>query len=263
MPTTCSFRYDQIIETNVQGISLMQQSKYDEAIVRLKEGLMALLPQLNEAIANETMVAFETSVKGTRDSPQKSSLYPELRIDGSIRSTINNRSLFSVEVLPKDKVSTNDEDVFVLFNRALHLSREIKDIHENAAFYGQLLSGIIIYNLGLSHHLQGLKTGDSRMQSRALELYLLAYQDLMDQCSSRGEKMPTVNMALVSIVNNMGHIYAHFRRYEETSMCRDELSSRLTSLLLDHHPILTAVEYQIFFLNISFFQSELMCAPSA
>jgi hypothetical protein len=160
------------------------------------------------------------------------------------------------------------DDVFILFHRALHMPSKVEvSLTWNYEFYSQILSGVLIYNMGLAHHLAGIQNGNSWVLSSALEFYLMAYSTIRGQIKFLRGKYNGLNLGLMAISNNAGHIYAHSRSFTEAGICNDELSACLATVLSSHTngiPSLSDEEYKVFFLNICFFkESWLGSAPAA
>lgn len=166
--------------------------------------------------------------------------------------------------------SEANDDIFMLFNRALVLSEDMDGLEEYAAFYLNLLSVMITYNVGLAYQLAGLQSkGHEAALTRGFDFYSLAYLDLSENDSLSGCRENTGILSLLysALVNNIGHFHAHSRRIQEAGICTKELQYCLRSFGLpvtEDSLILSRKDYDIFFLNTCFFWiSEIASAPAA
>jgi hypothetical protein len=77
--------------------------------------------------------------------------------------------VFSVALSQEGSISaTKHDEIFSLFNRALHIHLKKIDVDGSDDFYGHLVSAVLTYNVGLTLHLSGLESGDSQLVSRGL-----------------------------------------------------------------------------------------------
>jgi len=77
------------------------------------------------------------------------------------------------------------------------------------------VSSILLFNLALSLHLMGLKRGKEVLLHKALKLYILSKNLIMQHLEEKEDKGVTrINTRLMtSILNNMGHISYELREY--------------------------------------------------
>jgi hypothetical protein len=254
--------YDEVLDMNAQGVLLMQISKFAEAIPFFRRGLETL--SSNKGIEN----ASECPTGEARFCEIIDYLHHRPRIPSTQVNELlekgekqQGRLLSSVALLDDD--AAVHDDIFMIFRRALNMPLAVEiGLARNNEVHKEILSGVIIYNVGLAHHLVGLQKGDSRAISRALEFYLAAFTALKGQIKRLRVKNHGLNLGLMAISNNAGHIYAHSWRFEEAAICRDELSIYLSTVLSSRANI--SEEYNVFFLNVSFFQEySLVSAPAA
>lgn len=87
----------------------------------------------------------------------------------------------------------------------------IKLLNENLEprFIVHQLTGIIMYNMALAYHREGIQQGNLKLLRKALSVYRVALSSLL-QCSSRG----VGRFLMLAVSNNMGHIHALFFEYE-------------------------------------------------
>jgi hypothetical protein len=254
--------YDDVLHMNVQGVLLMQESKFAEAVPFFQKGLETLSSN-NLGIANAgECPTSESSFCEIIYSPQHRT---RIQVDELEKGEKQGRLLSSVALL-NDNAAVHD-DIFLLFRRALHMPSAVEiGLTRNNEAYREILSGVIIYNVGLAHHLVGLQNGESQVISRALEFYLMAYSAFKGQIKFLRGKNHGLIIGLMAISNNAGHIYAHSRSFALATICHNQLSfclSTTISLHINDHPSLSE-EYKIFFLNVCFFQERsLVSAPAA
>ena len=83
-----------------------------------------------------------------------------------------------------DAVAAHD-DFFAIYNRALSFSAEVVGGLLVPKFYAHLMTGILIYNLGLSFHLEALQTGGTAKLDRAMEFYSMSKMCMVSELSLR------------------------------------------------------------------------------
>lgn len=252
----CSTRaYTDTVELNVKGIVELQQAKNNEAIQTFYSGLRLL----------------HANVKSSHDSNAGITGCHCKSLGCHLTHGNEGKQLYSMALPNQDDLAAAHDDFFSLFNRALHLSLDNIPVTGVPLVYCHFLSGILLYNIGLSHHLEALKKGGSKMLSRALDFYTMSHVTLTTEQSCpqlRGRCADLQNFLLMSLVNNMGHIHAYFRNIDEAKICGGELCKRLSPLVCgyDGRPAVSNDddEYRVFFLNVCFFsESELSSAPAA
>jgi hypothetical protein len=233
--------YDDVYDMNVYGIVLMQQagSLADAAIVLTK----ALTTLRNSKRMKASSCAEGREMKLVQIS---SARYKEQEEDA--------RVVYSLALPSNEKVDDNN-DVFVPFRRALNVASDAKEVTGDLGLCHDILSGVIIYNLGIVHHLTGLQTASSKALSTGLELYLMAYnmmrQTSLEHSAGTGV-LPILTVGFLATSNNIGHIYAIQGSLGKASVCSDELAMRLAPL--PESPICVSTEEcEIFLLNVCFF----------
>jgi len=160
------------------------------------------------------------------------------------------------------------DDVFMLYNRALHLAPGVTKVVTREISLYQIMSSILLYNYGLVNHVEGLRTGDSWLLSQALDHYSSAYYIMK---ASSDHYLPenaasALNLGLLAIANNVGHIHAYHCRYTKVWICSDEIMRLLSTI----KPSVSAdgysldEEYKLIFINTCFFlEANLSGAPAA
>lgn len=238
--------YSTAVDSNVHGILKMQQGKYLEAMTWFHTGLMAVM--------NEKPVEFGPAMELLVFQTSEEQLNKKCHC-GILRSV----------ALEEDLPDVHD-DVFSIFKRALHLPSEALCLSKSSELFGEILSGVLAYNIAIAHHLMGLQTGSSRCLTQGFEYYSMAYTTFAVQKKQSGIDA-LIDLGLLASTNNMGHILAFFRCFSETSVCSDDLSTRLAAMASspeNHVQSIMDEEYKVFFLNACFFrESVFIAAPSA
>ena len=142
--------YVDTVEANIQGIKLLQQQQNAEAIEFFCKGLRIIRPTLVAKSAASSLAA--SPFANVTDLPylNDDSEFPRRR-----------KTLVSVALTDQDKAISAHDDFFAIYNRALHFSHGDIPLAGVPKVYGRILSAVLIYNLGLAHHLEALKIGDS------------------------------------------------------------------------------------------------------
>jgi hypothetical protein len=250
---------------NLMGVLLMQQGKQHEAISFFHRGMETLLPGGQEKAAAHDGTTSPTT-NGDLSRPRHFH-QPHMKQNSCKQITRSKHIVFSLALFEGSAASSVHDDVFVLFNRALHIHSEIpEEMVQTSGLYSRLMSAVLLYNVGLAHHLLGLQTSDSHVLLRSLEYYSMAYKTFSDvQVKSMGEKPNFLALGFMALANNMGHVHAHFLNFARTDTCNRQLSLLLSSLhSAKEAPYLSDEEFAVFFQNLSFFkESVLLSAPAA
>ena len=100
---------------------------------------------------------------------------------------------------------------------------------------------VLVYNLAVVYHEVGFLTADNDLIDKALRLYELARM-VLARARETKRQILAMNLAELelAVLNNLGHTYAYFMKYEQMDLQRDAL--RL--LVQDLGP--RAVEPQVF-----------------
>lgn len=242
--------YRQVIELNEQGVQCIQRGEFDAAIPFFGTGMRFLM----ESVAQRS--------EGDQD----------LQIDTRSRSRRYEQIIEVIPVSEEVYFPSPQDEVFGLFNRALSPRVNIDNLEENLGFYHHLFWVITAHNLALVHHLKGLMTGSSEMLARALDYYSLAYASAGSEQNVYLDEHPeTMNLCLLALANNIGHIHFHHLRFEEVGICSDEIARRLPALVAasiasaDNRTTANFYEeHRVFFLNACYFrEAGLVSAPAA
>lgn len=146
--------------------------------------------------------------------------------------------------------------MFTLFHRALAIP------HCNAMEGNtDRIMAVLLYNMGLSLHLQALRSGRTTELNGALQLYEMAFAVVEDAWSEL--EVNDLMLLLLALFNNMGHIHSSRFDNVKTRTCLDWLKT------LAANPVFQALmerpEYAPFFLKllVSLKQGRHVCSPAA
>lgn len=242
--------FNSVLNLNAEGVRLMQQEKLTEAIAYFRRGLVTLITRVREHPG-----------RGSDSLPNR---FAYVQVDECDDSK-SKRILISAP-LPELSSDVVHEDVLLLFNRALLPSLDITDqLGGDSELFLQIMSGVLLYNTGLTHHLHGLKKGDSQQLYRALEVYAMAEIFLT---STLPRREAWLNLGLMALVNNTGFIHAFFHSFGETGINCEELLLLLSSP--DEMPVSTngatsisEKERHVFAYNAYVFQASRLTSASA
>jgi len=247
--------FEDVLDANVQGIALMRQHSYKEAIPFFKKGLKELWSAIN------TSMPRSERLKNIADpSP---SIFLSARVDGCDRSNLGQRIVESTPIVDASIMSAQ-HDVFYLFDRALAITPNIDHLLEDSEPLQFLTLAVLLYNTGLSLHLEGLRKGHSYMLQQAGQFYDMSYSLLCEGSLSNEPLLSALPM--MAVLNNIGHIHAHFGCFNVTKTCKQNLLFHINEL---NTPAVSGQslsdEENTFFIEncICFPQWEHMAAPAA
>jgi len=230
-----SFIYCSTVKLNFEGILLMRQDKVDDALNCFRRAMRLVVKKLQN----------ESDYEVTHDATSS----PE--------TTIGDSKTFACFDGPE---LDQYDDIFMLYRRALHY---VPDSSQHTGINYHILTGVLLYNMGLGYHILGLRTSRSGLLSKAYEFYSLAHSTLATevQCEQSPQSC-LLRLASLAIANNIGHIHSYFRNMHELQVCSDELAHQMNS----GDPSISACddEHRVFFLNICFYnESAVLAAPCA
>lgn len=228
-----------IIALNSKGLTCIQGSRYVSAILFLRHAVECLHSM---TIAVGPPDAEETTIDTTtrRFHSMNVTLYP--MYNQSDLEKISPHNIFNVYTSGFDFSSVTDPE------------RKQQEI-----------AMVLLYNLGLAHHLAGLCSEDSSDPSttQALSLEeqgsqahlrraLYYYRTSLALFRSSSEEQPnhdTYFSYVMGLLNNIGHLYCHFCELDEAQSCSDFIK---TMLLSPYGPDLGEDD-------AAFFSSSLLC----
>ena len=152
--------------------------------------------------------------------------------------------------------SSTNASLFSLFHRAISLP-------QCARMEGNTdrMIAMLLYNMGLSVHIQATQTGKASELDGALQLYEMAFAVIEDAWGTF--EVNDLMLLLLALFNNMGCIHSSRFDHDKTQLCLDWLKT------LAANPIFQAImhrpEYAPFFMNllVALKQQHHVCAPAA
>ena len=226
----------------VRGLFL---GDYGEAIKQLEEALKAVSLNIScNASYPEANFSVDKAEKSTPDSnlpfckffcPSSSSQFREVdRGDSRTKQYVFQSPIFVTEALPMSDNSSYDK-----------------------------LSYIIVYNLGLAHHLQGLKSPSSKKCASLLYKAQRLYENSNMLLMKNSEILNFDPLNTMAILCNLGHIHSVLGSEETAQLCYQNLLSVLLYLVDCGHTSNTQYPLEGFFLNIMPIIAKPQGAPAA
>jgi len=256
--------FEAVLNANLSGIDQMKQRNYSRAISIFRKGLRAIQNASRHAMTcttemkKDTRISLDNSMNVLQDSIG-------FQVDQLGNSQHDVRPIQSTAILEENAIIGNDS-AFLLFDRALMISAEYMNFIEQSTLVQDLASAVLIYNMGLAYHLEGLRTGISQQLQQAIRFYNMSYCLLLcddnddDEAENDDDFAALPKMALV---NNTGHIHACFCSYYETSICSQDLLTYYHDQCYEGLP-LSDEESAIFIKNcICFLDWQYVAAPAA
>jgi hypothetical protein len=185
---------------NSRAVLLLQQNRPKDAICWLRRGLSNL--------ASIEQVTYDTQHQNLHTH------HASLKCVDTMDVESEERTAYSVEI-PEVRdtiVSVSPDNVFVVFNRAFHLSDDgVKTSADSAK-----ASATLFYNMGLAWQHLGTQENNTTALKKALFAYERAYSALSQQCNDSFSCL-----VMLALCNNMAHIHSHFFSLDEAKHCRD------------------------------------------
>jgi hypothetical protein len=224
------------LDANTMAVALLKENKTAEAISCFRQGLRTLNSKTDvaETICGQNSECTEQC--SVHKSSKRRRLMP-VGDEGSIHTVdapaIKNRDM---EISP--------DSMFVLFNRAIILLQSARADEATTA-------SVLLYNMGLVYHREGIERGCSALLRKALHGYEMAGRVL--------HKSPAgSDLVMFALINNMGHIHSHFFNKQVADGCRRFLSHDISA----YSRILSKYDLAFFFMN--FLKTDLLqYAPAA
>jgi len=235
-------------EYNVEGAGLLKQGREQEAIISFSKGLRFILRNLEQEFSNQINTIPLTLLR---------------QHTGTMVNSTAEHSTRAIQSTPCLAANCDQDDVFILFNRTLILEETEPARPWSKNSYGSLMLGVIMYNLGLAMHLEGLKHGDSQKLLEAMHVYFMAYSSLLEFKRLLTDEDNAFDLALFALINNMAHIHAHFHRLTEAGQWVNELKILLSVALKPSTNIMIDEDLWTFLMNACLFQKDTLLAPAA
>jgi len=253
-----------IIDMNNNAVGFLLQGNGDGAVQTLGAALSSL--QLYQE--------FETAAKAHLDLQQQHSMQDDdsnieqgpQHQDCQTASSLSDHLLHSMAAthsdspmvsipLTKDGMADGSSGTFSVFNQAMTIDKgdlifgdeDLKDgsgatISQN---YHRLLA-MLLYNMGLSLHLQSVQNGKTAELKGALDLYEMAFSVVETEWSRFD--VDDLMLLLMALFNNLGHIHSNLYNLKQRETCIDWLTA-----LAGHptfHKLMQRDGYAPFFMNL-------------
>jgi hypothetical protein len=189
-----------------QAIDAMKYRSYGCAMARLR-GAFDAIRIMNDA-DDEKEHANDGQISDQPPSFELSSLFYSFDANQRLLSDYNGYTLYDQAI----GISAAEPNNTAFESRALSSDSNLARI-----------SAIVLYNIGLAHHLKGLQNSTGihdRTLNKALGCYRMALKAL-DSCVSC--RKASDNFLCLALVNNLGHIHSMVLNNEATLQCLDYL----------------------------------------
>ena len=285
------------IDLNNQAIAFLQEDRLVDAVTCFKDGLLLLkdVPRktLTGGMKRKTMDVDPLSSFGdsTSSIPEDFSFSSISSFDSVDDSTTTDHAYaYLAEDRPKDNAQQSDEtpsllSVPVLTDLLLqgHQSTSLEDPSLMGVFdralcvtndddmeHRELVTAVLMFNLGLVHHARGISRGRSKYLNKALNLYKMALrviQNIQEQLAQDHEahgitpecirSVSHVSLLLLALLNNMTQIYSQFFRLEKMQ----HYLQHMRWLLSEDHEL--AAQYLLTDDDFAWFCTNVMCLDTA
>ncbi|KAG7361768.1 hypothetical protein IV203_036869 [Nitzschia inconspicua] len=185
------------IECNNEGVRLLRSGDLGGAIIRLAKGL-DIIKNLLEGYS-----PMEMEILG----PEGESVDIDTSAD---------MDLSFLETSNEDSVTTAcyQQQPSYVFCSPIEISTETALRHLK-------ISLLMVFNLALAHHLNGIQTSDRDQLEKALRLYECAY------CISHEEEVDLSVLHAMALTNNLGHIHLVLHDTQKSQKCFEQLLATL------------------------------------
>jgi len=190
---------------NSEAVALMKLGRNKEAVCLLITATrLSLSPRLQQEDMIDSEVrcnseAMETGLRSTEERVIDSVVIP-------IATTLNANSAneeSKSELKITSPTGTKDESFF--FPRAFEFLHEKDSSDDDSSNSLISISTVILFNIALACHCQGIETGDTRAYMKALAVYTKAYTLVEKQDLSASNSLVVV---MLSILTNTIHIHS-------------------------------------------------------
>lgn len=230
--TSPSMNFQEEIAMNNNAVALLQEGNTKEAIVVFKYALR----RMREHFATASLIESEHQACN-----------PVLGDIAALDLSFSSIDTGCIEDDDDDKCSSekplfraipvlgflqpSHETCTAIYDHALQISHEEND--------RDILTSVILFNLGLIYHSKGIYDCRSRCLSRALSFYQKAFQVL------GSEKEAQLGLLLLAIFNNTAHIFSYLFQLDEMHQCLQ----CMRDILADLEDIDSDTNLEFFYLN--------------
>jgi hypothetical protein len=111
---------------------------------------------------------------------------------------------------------------FSIFNHAFTVSKSADLVPSASKNYDRFLA-MLLYNMGLSFHIQALRSGKSDEMRGALDLYEMSFSVV--EANWQLFHVDDLMLILMALFNNLGHINSMFYNTDQIQICIDWLNA--------------------------------------
>jgi hypothetical protein len=117
-----------------------------------------------------------------------------------------------------------------------------------AAYIAPKFSAVILFNLGLLYHRQGMVCGNSKALIKALRFYDFSLSALFgEESAAHGGTAVDMTLLELALYSNIGHLNKHLFNQEETIRSQSYLRSKLAAVGASQ---LSQSDYEFFYMNV-------------
>ena len=239
-----------IIDMNNKAVGCLLQGDSDGAVQTLGAALSSLqLYQEFETAAKAHLQAHQggacsTSTTG-HHAPTATLSFPEHLLNSMVSGS-SDSPMRSVP-LTHDGMADGSSGTFPVFNQAMTIAKAECDTMDGMISQNyQRLLAMLIYNMGLSMHLQALQSGKAAELKGALDLYEMSFSVIETEWQQLN--VDDLMLLLMALFNNLGHIHSNLYNLKERETCIDWLKA-----LAGHptfHKLMQREEHAPFFMNL-------------
>jgi hypothetical protein len=194
-----------ILDFNSEGVNKMRKGSYQEATACFRQALEQLFSSDNNSSNRE---------------PQ------DVEAARAIQPVLSNDLVQSIDLSETGAASFQEHHPFSLFARAFVIPTN-KATSLSSRVAREKMTAAILYNMGLAHHLLGIR--DSINGQRSLKHALKFYQMAMEVLG-RTVSIDETKLMFLAITNNMGSIYSHNFEINKVRVCLEWMAVSLKSL---------------------------------
>lgn len=220
------------LEANALAVLYVTQNRSGDAVSSLVGGLKTLL---DESIPD----SFKYEDKFVCSSSLTEG-FPDGCGEGSIHAV-------HAPPFHNTEMSNSPDHVFSVFNRALIITpvSPSSDLQGNDE-YKAIITCVLLYNLGLIFHREGVERGSCVSLRQALNIYETARRAISSR-STMDVNESVLRLISFCLMNNMGHIYGTLFETNAASACRNYLCERSSGFV----DVLSTEDYTDLFTNMS------------
>ena len=160
-------------------------------------------------------------------------------------------TMSTVSMANEQDLHTSPGNLFSVYNRPFIVNDQWRSV--DLLVWAQSLPhvpAILHYNIALILHRRACRSGISLQYQRALEYYETASR-LLEGNALVGVYITELDILLLAIANNLGHIHSHFSNLPQARYCLDRMVA--VFFLSECKALMTKDEYVFFYINILLF----------